>query len=121
MDFFNRMCGYLTPEPDFDNTTHAIWRFRIIESKYTCYEIDDIIQYTSKKFKKPFEHYDGTGGIEHYKYTDIQNVCSFLKELGVKYTFEKIDVDVLRNEMKKIVRKQSDEKVISRKIEMIIY
>jgi superfamily II DNA or RNA helicase len=101
-NFLKRMALYITPEKNFDNSTHNIWKFKIIKSKYTCYEIDLIVQYLSKKINKPYMHYDGTGGIEHYFFDNVNSLCDFFDKLDVEYKMDCVDVDALRNDMKKL-------------------
>lgn len=102
-NFINRMCNYLTAERFFDNENLKIWKFEILKSKYNCYELDKIIQYTSKKYQQPYNYFfDGNGGLEHYHFTDVSKICDFFDKINVKYKFEEIDVDKLREEMKNI-------------------
>lgn len=68
--------------------------------------IDKILQFCSKTYSFPFEHYDGTGGNEHYKFNDdIDKIFSFFELLNIEIKKEdnyEIDVDQLREEIKKI-------------------
>ncbi|ATZ81083.1 DEXDc helicase [Bodo saltans virus] len=103
MNFINRMCNYLTAERYFNNESLKIWKLKITRSKYNCYELDKIIQYTSKKYQQPYNYFfEGDGGLEHYHFTDISNICNYFDIIDVKYEFEEIDVDKLREEMKKV-------------------
>lgn len=103
MNFINRMYNYLTAERYFNNESLKIWKLKITKSKYNCYELDKIIQYTSKKYQQPYNYFfDGDGGLEHYHFTDISNICTYFDKIDVQYEFEQIDVDKLREEMKKV-------------------
>jgi hypothetical protein len=39
-NFSNRIGGYITCSDNFDNLTHYIELYNIIESKYYCYQLD---------------------------------------------------------------------------------
>lgn len=69
INFVCRMSNYLTNERYFNNNNLKIWKFNIIKSAYTCYEIDEIIRGYSKLRNKPYKYFymnDGDGGVEHY-------------------------------------------------------
>ena len=76
--FIERMNNYKTAERDFNDITHEIWRFNIIRSNYNCYEIDDIIKKLSKERNIPYRPYEGDGGTEHYHFTTIDGLKTFL-------------------------------------------
>lgn len=42
-NFKSRIAGYITGCDYFDSDTHQIVLFNIIDSKYTCYQLDWII------------------------------------------------------------------------------
>lgn len=92
-----RMRAYITPEPDFCDDSHEIWLFEIKESKWSCYQLDKIIQYSSKKYGIPYIKYqnDKGGGTEHYLYDSIENLCMFLDKIGVVYVKTDVSVDKL--------------------------
>jgi len=94
--FKKRVGGYITSCDDFDNNTHEIILFTIIESKYNCYELDYIINYMSAKYSVPYKKYNGTGGTEFYVKDDISKLCSFFDKINVKYKCEKLDIDLLK-------------------------
>lgn len=98
-NFYNRMCGYKTGEKEFINKYLNIWKFEIIESKYNCYELDYLIRIISMKIEKPYKHYDGRGGREHYYFNNIENLKIFFDRIKVKFVFEKVDVDTLEKSL----------------------
>lgn len=102
--FLKRMAHYITPECDFDNNSHQIWKFRILDSKYDCYMIDCILRYSSIQYSFPYEYYNGTGGNEHYKFNDnIENIFDFFETLKIEIEFKdnyEIDVDELRENIR---------------------
>ena len=106
--FLERMNVYKTSESDIDNDTIEIWKFDIIESIYNCYMLDEIIQHMSNNMNIPYKHYNGSGGIEHYYYDDIENLVKFFDTIDVKFKYQKMDVDKLREETKKIRQKDSE-------------
>lgn len=67
MNFINRMCIYLTAERYFNNESLKIWKLKIIKSKYNCYDLDRIIQYTSKKYQQPYDY------VNSGYYSDLTN------------------------------------------------
>ena len=95
-DFKKRSGGYITSCDDFDNNTHEIILFTIIESKYNYYELDYIINIMSTRYSIPYKKYNGTGGTEFYVKDDISKLCSFFDKINVKYNFEKLDIDLLK-------------------------
>lgn len=101
-DFLKRMNVYKTSECDFDNETLEIWKFNIVDSEYDCTMLDEIIRYASKNKNLPFKYYEGSGGIEHYYYDNIYNLIFFFNNINIKFEYQKINVDELREDMKKI-------------------
>ncbi len=100
-NFRVRVFSYITCSDDFDNSSHYIRLYKIINSKYNCYQIDDLINKLSSKHSIPFTKYNGTGGTEFYKYLsqdDFNSLNLFFDKIGIIYTWEEIDVDLLRNE-----------------------
>ena len=91
-----RFFPYKTCYCDFDNTTHEIWAFDIIESKYSCYQLDDIINKLSSTYATPYIKYKGTGGTEFYKKDNINKLCKFFDDINVKYNLIKINIDELK-------------------------
>jgi superfamily II DNA or RNA helicase len=104
-NFSKRVGGYITSCDNFDNNTHDIWLFDIIKSPYNCYQLDNIIKKVSTKYGIPYIKYHGTGGTEFYIQGNIINLAEFLKSIGIKYTFIKVDVDELRQNIKKYTKK----------------
>jgi len=98
-NFKNRICSYITPESMFDNTTHDIWLFKIIESEYDCYQLDKLIQDMSSVHNIPYRKFYGTGGKEHYHAESVNNLCNFLTKIGVAYEVEKLDINEYRKEI----------------------
>lgn len=92
----NRMKAVITYEPDFDNTTHKIRRYDILNDKFNCYEIDALIKQFSKNMGFPYEKYNGTGGTEHYHFTTYQPLHDFFDSMGIEYEYEDVNVDELR-------------------------
>jgi hypothetical protein len=70
LDFVKRMGAYVTPEDEFNNMTHDIWCIQILDSKFTCYELDEQIQISAQKDSVPYQKYNGSGGTEHYYFND---------------------------------------------------
>ena len=65
-NFSNRIGGYITCVVNFDDSTHYIEYYNIIQSKYSCYQLDWVIQQLSTKYSYPLIKYNGTGGHEFY-------------------------------------------------------
>jgi superfamily II DNA or RNA helicase len=107
-NFVYRMNTYKTSERDFDNKSLEIWKFDILKSKYDCSILDKIIRYYSTKKNSPYKYYSGSGGIEHYYHDDIEKLTDFFDKLEIIYKIEKINVDKLREETKKIDFKESE-------------
>lgn len=107
LDFIQRMFHYITPEKNFDKTTHKIWKFVLLESNYYCYTLDSIIQHTSKKSNLPYKHFDGTGGKEHYYFICIDDLKKYFDILQIKYKYEEVDVNLMRKTMKNIINKEN--------------
>jgi superfamily II DNA or RNA helicase len=93
-----RIRGYITPEPNFNDNTHELYSFTIKKSKYSCYQLDMIIQYMSITYSIPYKKYNGDGGIEHYKYTNINELIYFLKKLDVEFEFKKEIINEIKND-----------------------
>lgn len=91
----NRLSVYKTGLKDFDNTSHDLWTFKILNNDVTCYQLDKLIQVLSKEFNQPYPKYDGTGGTEFYKFDDIEKMKKFLTLIGIKYEFKKEDIVAL--------------------------
>ena len=105
IDFINRMAHYVTSSDNFDNNSHNIYNYEIIDAtinniKLNCYQIDKLIQLCSKELNIPFIKYNGTGGIEFYKRDNYSNLNNFFDKLNIKYICNKIDVDNLQNSIK---------------------
>jgi len=98
-NFKNRICSYITPESMFDNTTHDIWLFKMIESEYDCYQLDKLIQDMSSVHNIPYRKFNGTGGKEHYHAELVNNLCNFLTKINVIYEVNKLDIDEYRKEI----------------------
>jgi superfamily II DNA or RNA helicase len=96
-NFYYRMQTYKTDELFFDNESLDVWKFKIIESIYDCYELDEIIRKSSIEFDKPYKYLYGSGGIEHYQFDDIENLKIFFDKMKIIYEFEKVDVDKICN------------------------
>jgi superfamily II DNA or RNA helicase len=100
-NYETRFSHYVTPERDFNNNSHIIWFFYITNDLYNCYQLDESIQYSSKKYNKPYVYYDGSGGDEHYYFDTVHELSDYFDCLRVTYKCEKIDVDILREQIKK--------------------
>lgn len=105
-NFNKRVGGYITPCDDFDNFTHDIWLYEITQSKYNCYQLDDLINKISTKYNKPFNKYNSTGGTEFYVKDDIAKLSGFFDELKISYKMEKIDIVELKNKINIYTKKQ---------------
>ena len=95
-NFSNRIGGYITCVDNFDDSTHYIELYNIIQSKYSCYQLDWIIQQLSIKYSYPFVKYIGTGGKEFYQLDDFNKLAIFFDKLGIEYTREQIDINQFR-------------------------
>ncbi len=104
-NFKKRIGGYITPCDDFDNNTHEIWLYTILDLEYNCYQLDDIIKKISKKHSIPYEKYNGTGGTEFYVKDNIEKLSNFFDKIETKYKLEKIDIDKLKGEIIKYTKK----------------
>lgn len=122
MDLLARMYNYKTPEREFNNKTHELHSFKINKSKYNCYEIDDTIRRHSIDFDIPYKKYHGSGGMEHYYFSDINNLKQFLKDIDIDAEYTQIDIDELfknpltTNDIEKIYEFNHSERKIPRKI-----
>ena len=95
IDFNKRIGSYITSSDNFDNTTHTIILYTITKSKYSCYQLDWIIQQLSNKYSYPFDKFTGSGGTEFYKLDDFSKLSTFFDKLNIVYTWEQIDIDKL--------------------------
>lgn len=92
-DYNKRLPSYKTCCDNFDNKTHLIIIYEIKKSKYSCYQIDDIINKTSTKINFPFVKYNGTGGTEFYEKNDYNNLSNFFDLLEIKYNKFQLNID----------------------------
>jgi len=92
-DYNKRLPPYKTCCDNFDNKTHLIIIYEIKESKYSCYQINDIINKTSTKINFPFVKYNGTGGTEFYEKNDYNNLSNFFDLLEIKYNKFQLNID----------------------------
>lgn len=92
LHFKSRMYTYRTNERYFNNDNQKIWKFTIIDSCFDCYQLDKMIQYTSRKYKLPYVHFNGDGGTEHYYFTDIYGLCTYFDKLSIKYELEDVNI-----------------------------
>ena len=92
-NFNKRINSYITPCDNFDNSTHKIILYNITKSKYSCYQLDWIIQQLSINYSYPFEKFIGTGGTEFYKLDNFENLSIFFEKLDIHFTLEEIDID----------------------------
>lgn len=100
-NFANRIGGYITSCDYFDNSTHLIILYEIISSRYTCYQLDWIIQQLSTKYSYPFvKLVDNTGGCEFYKLDDFSKLDNFFNKLSIKFTKKQINIDKFRKSNK---------------------
>ena len=60
IDFNKRVGSYITSSDNFDNSTHKIILYTITWSKYSCYQLDWIIQQLSNKYSYPFDKFTGS-------------------------------------------------------------
>jgi superfamily II DNA or RNA helicase len=104
-NFYKRVGGYITPCDDFDNNTHEIWLYNIIESKYNCYQIDYIINQFSTKYSLPYTKYNGSGGAEFYVKDNILKLSVFFDKLNINYKLEKININELKKQISKYTPK----------------
>lgn len=96
-NFNNRIGSYITPCDYFDNSTHFIVLYDILSEKYTCYQLDWIIQQLSTNYSYPFVKLVGnTGGTEFYKLDDFNKLDDFFNKLDIKFTKTIIDIDEFR-------------------------
>ena len=103
LDFVKRMGAYVTPEDEFNNMTHDIWCIQLLDSKFTCYELDEQIQIAAQKDSMPYQKYNGSGGTEHYYFNDDPDkLIHFLEtKMDTRCVLTKINVNKLRDEIKK--------------------
>jgi RecG-like helicase len=93
----SRIKNYITPERSFNNNTHNIWSFKILKSKWSCYQLDSIIQYMSINHNIPYVKFNDDGGKEHYYFNnDIDKLSDFLTKIQVEFFMTKEDVDKLK-------------------------
>ncbi len=108
-NFEKRVSNYITSCPHFDNTSHKIWLFNIIKSKYNCYQLDFIINKLSSLYSYPYKKFNGSGGTEFYCVETYEKLCDFLTKLDIKFKCTSIDVDDLRSKVKIYTKKESRE------------
>ena len=107
-NFKKRICCYITCFDNFDDKTHEIWVFKIIKSKFSCYQIDTLINKLSSKYGIPFIKYSGSGGTEYYKKDDFNKLKYFFNNLEIKYELNIINIEELtKNRRKQISNKTS--------------
>jgi len=107
-NFKKRMCNYITCFDNFDDKTHEIWVFKIIKSKFSCYQIDTLINKLSSKYGIPFIKYSGSGGTEYYKKDDFNKLKYFFDNLEIKYELNIINIkELTKNRRKQISNKTS--------------
>jgi superfamily II DNA or RNA helicase len=108
--FLHRMNNYITPEPHFSNETHKIWKFDIVSFPFAnceeqlqtcCYQIDKMIRYTSMKYNIPYQHVNSSGGTEHYYFDNLDKLKQYFDLLNIGYRVQQIDVDIMREDMRK--------------------
>lgn len=60
--------------------------------------MDKIIRLLSIDLETPYKYFygDGSGGIEHYYYDNIDKLKIFFDKISVKYEFEKINMKHLK-------------------------
>lgn len=95
----NRLSTIKTEMPDFDNISHYVHIFKIIKSKYTCYELDYIISELSKINKYFLTKYSGTGGNEFYHIhklnASITNIEYLLKSTDTEFVSGRLNINKL--------------------------
>jgi predicted helicase len=113
MELVIRILQYRTPEKDFNNDTHDLWKFEIKKSDYNCYQIDDMIQKMSIEKEFPYKKYKGLGGgKEHYYFNnDIHKIDEFLKFYNIEAKCEKIDINKLEKEMQNLNEKETKKEI----------
>jgi len=114
-----RISNYKTYNHDLDDSTHELYVFEILNDDITCYNIDKLIQESSKRYSNPYVKYDGTGGIEYYEFTTIDHLKNFFNLIDIKYNFSQIMIadldltnenhDLTKKEIKKVNNTQVDE------------
>ena len=96
-NIISRLSTYRTSCPEFDINNLKVFWIRT-KGKYNCYQIDNLINYASTNYSKPFPKYIGTGGTEFYHFDKIENLLGFFNEIDVKYyDVEQIDAYKLLN------------------------
>lgn len=95
----NRLGTIKTEMPDFDNISHYVHIFKILESKYTCYELDHIISELSRINKYFLCKYMGTGGNEFYHINklnaSITNIEYLLKSTDTEFISKRLNINKL--------------------------
>jgi superfamily II DNA or RNA helicase len=108
-NFSIRVRNYITCFDDFNNDSHIIRLYNITVSKFNCYQLDDLINKMSTKYSIPFNKYDGSGGTEFYKLDNFNKLNDFFDKIGIKYTWEQIDVDKIRTDSNQYIQKDLNE------------
>ncbi len=60
INYCNRIPNYKTCFSKFDNESHDLWILKITKSKYSCYQLDYLINKLSTKYNFPFIKHKGT-------------------------------------------------------------
>ena len=92
-DFTKRVSNYITCCDEFNNNTHLIILYEIINCSFNCYQLDDLIQKCSIKINIPFIKHNGSGGREFYKLDDFMKLNTFFDKLNITYKFEYININ----------------------------
>ena len=96
-NFKSRIAGYITGCDYFDSETHQIELYNIIQSKYTCYQLDWIIQQLSTKYSYPFvKCLSNSGGREFYKLDSFDKLGEFFNKLGILFVREQLNIEEFR-------------------------
>jgi hypothetical protein len=95
LDVNKRIYSHIDLEPTFDMTSHSVYLFTLVESKYNAYQLQKIIQRMSNNFDTPYQQFSGSNN--HYHYNTIYSLCDFLDTLNVKYINHQLNVDELCN------------------------
>lgn len=118
----NRFFNYKTYYPTRCNYTLVI---RIINSRYNCYQLDDMLKRDTVHKDYPFRRIKQGGGIEFYDVNNKSNIFKWLDQYNVKY---EIVTDVINQQIDKVKniyvldRKQIfDEDIIQDNINRIKY
>ena len=90
-NLLNRFLTYKTGYPDL-NPDVLTYTFNKV--KYSCYDIDKLINESSRRFNNPFKKYNSTGGTEFYVIEDINKLDNFLTN-DLQIQFEKKCVNII--------------------------